>query len=68
MTPAEAKAKVDSDDWKAEWDHPQIMQELLSEPPAPASIDHLPYEFNREDTTIPMVFSENSMAYKLRQT
>jgi hypothetical protein len=51
MTPAEAKAKVDSDDWKAEWDHPQIMQELLSEPPAPASIDHLPYEFNRDDAT-----------------
>ena len=51
MTPAEAKAKVDSDDWKAEWDHPQIMRELLSEPPAPASIDHLPYEFKREDTT-----------------
>ena len=51
MTPAEAKAKVDSDDWKEEWDHPQIMQELLSEPPAPASIDHIPYEFDREDTT-----------------
>jgi hypothetical protein len=29
ITPAEAKAKVASDDWKAEWDHPQIMQELL---------------------------------------
>jgi hypothetical protein len=51
MTPAEAKAKVDSNDWKEEWDHPQIMQELLSEPPAPASIDHIPYEFDREDTT-----------------
>ena len=51
MTPAEAKAKVDCDDWKAEWDHPQIMQELLSEPPAPSSIDHIPYEFDREDTT-----------------
>ena len=51
MTPAEAKAMVEGDDWKNEWDHPQIMQELLSEPPTPASIDHIPYEFDREDAT-----------------
>ena len=51
LTAAEAKAKVDSDDWQAEWHHPQIMQELLSEPQPPASIDYIPYEFDREDAT-----------------
>ena len=51
ITAAKAKAKVESDDWKAEWDHPQIMQELLSKPPAPASIDYISYKFDREDTT-----------------
>jgi hypothetical protein len=51
LTPAEAKAKVSSNDWKEVWDHPQIMQELLSEQTAPASLDCIPYEFDREDNT-----------------
>jgi hypothetical protein len=50
MTPAEAKAKVATDEWKLEWDHPQILHELLSETP-PSSIDALPYEYERDDPT-----------------
>lgn len=50
ITPAKLIAKVARDDWKLEWDHPQILQEFLSDTP-PASIDTLPYEFNRDDTT-----------------
>ncbi len=42
MTPAEARAKVATDEWKTEWDHPQILNELLSDTP-PNSIDVLPY-------------------------
>ncbi len=50
MTPAEAKAKVAGDEWKTDWDHPQILQELLSDTPI-TSIEALPYEFDREDKT-----------------
>ena len=50
MTPAEARAKVATDEWKTEWDHPQILNELLSDTP-PNSIDILPYEFDKEDLT-----------------
>jgi hypothetical protein len=50
MTPAEAKAKVATDEWKTEWDHPQILIELLSDTPL-TSIDALPYEFDRDDPT-----------------
>jgi hypothetical protein len=51
MTPAEARAKVATDKWKTEWDHPQILNELLSDTPPPNSIDILPYEFDTEDPT-----------------
>lgn len=51
MTPEEIQNKVAGDDWKSEWHHPQIMQELLSDPHTPNPIDVIPYEFNREDTT-----------------
>ena len=50
MTPAEAKAKVATDEWKTEWDHPQILNELLSDDP-PSSVDILPYEFDKDDPT-----------------
>ena len=61
MTPAEAKAKVACDDWKTVWDHPQILQELLSDTP-PTSLDALPYEFDLEDiTTQDLLFKINGL-------
>ena len=50
MTPAEARAKLATDEWKTEWDHPQILNELLSDT-TPNSVDILPYEFDKEDST-----------------
>lgn len=48
MSSIKAKAKVNGEEWKAEWDHPQIIQEPSDSPPK-VSIDILPYEFDRED-------------------
>ena len=49
MTTEEARAKVAGEDWKAEWDHPQIIAQLISEPMAPTLGEILPYEFDLED-------------------
>ncbi len=49
MTTEEARAKVAGEDWKSEWDHPQIIAELISEPMASTPGEILPYEFDLED-------------------
>ena len=46
MTATEAKAKIDSKEWKDEQDHPQIIQELTSEQPPKVSIEILAFEFD----------------------
>jgi hypothetical protein len=57
ITPAEAKAKVERNDWKAEWDPPQSMQDLLQnhrpQPPLTTSHTNL-----IENIPQPMAFSD----------
>ncbi len=49
MTAAEVRQKLESDEWKEEWEHPQILNELLMEPVPPTTAEVLPYEFDHED-------------------
>ena len=49
LTAAEVRHKLNSDEWKEEWEHPQILNELLMEPLPPTTAEVLPYEFDHED-------------------
>lgn len=51
LTAEEVKNKLNGDDWRQEWDHPQILHELLSEPIPPTTAEALPYEFDLAGTT-----------------
>lgn len=37
------------DGWKAEWEHPQIFNKLMSPPPDPTPGEILPYNFDWEN-------------------
>ncbi len=47
----EVKQKVSGEEWRHEWDHPQILDELLSEPIPPNPAEVLGYDFDLEDPT-----------------
>ncbi len=49
MSTEEVKCKLNSDEWKQDWDHPQILQELLTDPVPPTAAEVLPYEFDLDD-------------------
>ena len=51
MTPDQVKASIASDQWKAIWEHPQIMEELTTEPVPPTPAEVIPYEFDEDDST-----------------
>ena len=51
LTADEVKQKVSGEDWRQEWDHPQILDELLSEHIPPTTAEVLGYDFDLEDLT-----------------
>ena len=51
LSAEEVKQKVSGEEWRHEWDHPQILDELLSEPIPPNPAEVLGYDFDLEDPT-----------------
>ena len=50
MTQDEARQKITQDQWQTDWDHPQILEELLADPPSPTTAEVLYYDFDTEDS------------------
>ena len=51
LSTGEVKRRLDCEEWKQDWEHPQILQELLSDPVPPTAAEILPYEFDLDDPT-----------------
>lgn len=51
LTADEVKQKVSGDEWKQEWEHPQILDELLLNPIPVTTAEALCYKFDLKDPT-----------------